>query len=140
VRARFGVAPALVPDWLALVGDGVDDLPGVPGFGPKSAALLLSAFGSIDAIPDDPARWVGVPVRGAARLAAALADHRAQARAVRELATVVRDVPGLPARLDDLLWRGADPDRFDALCARLGWGRIASRVPRWRAPRDASRT
>lgn len=133
VREKFGVGPGQIPDFLSLVGDAIDDLPGVPGYGAKSAAAALVAFDTLDRIPADPARWEGVAVRGARRLAAALAAHRDRALEVRELATVVRDVPGVRARLDDLRWRGADPERFATLCERLGWGRIATRVPRWRA-------
>jgi DNA polymerase-1 len=133
VRERFGVPPERIPDYLALVGDAVDDLPGVPGFGPKSAAAALAAFGELASIPGDPARWQGTGVRGAARLAASFAAHRERALEIRELATLVRDVPGLDAALDDLAWPGADPAGFGALCGRLGWGRIATRVPRWRA-------
>jgi 5'-3' exonuclease len=132
VEARFGVAPRRIPDYLALVGDAVDDLPGVPGFGPKSAAAALRTFGDLSEIPADPARWEGSGVRGAARLAAAFEAHREQALEVRELATVVRDVPALDTSLERLAWPGADPEAFGALCQRLGWGRIATRVPRWR--------
>ena len=131
VRAKFGVAPAQIPDYLALLGDKVDDLPGVPGFGAKSAAAALVAFGSLDALPEDAAGWAGVPVRGAERLAASWRAHRAQALQVRELATLVRDVPGFTARAEDTAWRGAERAAFTALCARLGWGRILERVPRW---------
>jgi len=131
VRAKFGVAPAQIPDYLALLGDKVDDLPGVPGFGAKSAAAALAAFGTLDAIPEDAARWAGVPVRGAEKLAASWRAHREQALRVRDLATLVRDVPGFAARVEDTLWRGADRAAFGALCERLGWGRIAERVPRW---------
>jgi len=131
VRAKFGVSPAQIPDYLALLGDKVDDLPGVPGFGTKSAAAALAAFGSLDAIPDDPARWAGVPVRGADKLAASWRAHRAQALRVRELATLVRDVPGFAVQVEDTAWRGADRAAFTALCARLGWGRILERVPKW---------
>ena len=133
VRERFGVAPAHIPDWLALVGDAVDDLPGVAGFGPKSAAAAIAAFGPLEAFPADPERWQAAGLRGAARLAASFAAGRERALEVRALATLVRDVPALEAKLDDLAWRGACPDAFDALCRRLGWGRIATRVPRWRA-------
>ena len=131
VRAKFGVAPAQIPDYLALLGDKVDDLPGVPGFGAKGAAAALAAFGSLDAIPTEFAGWAGVPVRGAERLAANWRAHREQALRVRELATLVRDVPGFAARIEDTAWRGADRAAFSALCARLGWGRIAERVPKW---------
>jgi len=132
VHERFGVPPAQIPDWLALVGDAVDDLPGVPGFGPKSAAAALAAFGGIEAFPTDPVLWAGAGLRGAARLAASFAAHRERALEVRELATLVRDVPALATRLDQLAWRGASAPAFDELCHRLGWGRIATRVPRWR--------
>lgn len=131
VRAKFGVAPAQIPDYLALLGDKVDDLPGVPGFGTKSAAAALAAFGSLDALPVDVAGWAGVPVRGAEKLAASFRAHREQALRVRELATLVRDVPGFGARIEDTAWRGADRAAFTALCARLGWGRIVERVPKW---------
>ena len=132
VCERFGVPPGRIPDWLALVGDAVDDLPGVPGFGPKSAAAALAAFGEIAAFPADPALWANAGLRGAARLAGSFAAHRERALEVRELATVVRDVPALEAGLAQLAWRGASASAFDALCRRLGWGRIATRVPRWR--------
>ena len=132
VRERFGVAPARIPDWLALVGDAVDDLPGIPGFGPKSAAAALTAFGELDAFPTDPALWAAAGLRGAERLASRFAEHRERAFEVRALATLVRDVPALEVELDQLAWRGADAPAFEALCRRLGWGRIATRVPRWR--------
>jgi 5'-3' exonuclease len=132
VRERFGVAPGRIPDYLALVGDAVDDLPGVPGFGPKSAAAALAAFGELASIPSEPSRWEGSGLRGAARLAASFAAHRERALEVRELATLVRDVPALDAPLERLAWQGASAADFDALCRRLGWGRIATRVPRWR--------
>lgn len=130
VRERFGVPPRLVPDWLALVGDAVDDLPGVPGFGPKSAAAALSTFGPLSAFPADAAAWARLPARGAPRLAAQFAAQRGRALEVRELATLVRDVPGIHTALGALAWRGADPARWGALCERLGWGRIATRAPR----------
>ncbi len=129
VREKFGVAPAQIPDYLALLGDKVDDLPGVPGFGAKGAAAALAAFGSLDAIPSEAARWAAVPVRGAERLAASWASHREQALRVRALATLVREVPGLAARLEDTTYRGSDRAAFTALCARLGWGRILERLP-----------
>jgi 5'-3' exonuclease len=132
VEERFGVPPRLVPDWLALVGDAVDDLPGVPGFGPKSAAAALAAFGELVSFPLDPARWSTSGLRGAPRLAESFLAHRERALLVRELATLVRDVPSLSVGLDQLAWHGADAASFDALCQRLGWGRIATRVPRWR--------
>jgi len=129
VRRKFGVDPAQIPDYLGLVGDPIDSLPGVPGVGAKGAAALLAAFGSIEAIPADPAAWEGLGIRGARRLAAAVAGHREQALRTRALATVVRDAPGVRADLRHLAWRGPDPARVEALFSRLGWGRLRDRVP-----------
>ena len=116
VRAKFGVAPASIPDYLALVGDAADGFPGLRGWGAKSAAAVLGRYGRIDAIPDDPADW-DVPVRGAGRLAAELAGHRDLARRFRDLATLRADARLFDA-VDDLRWRGPRPAFFD-LCARL---------------------
>jgi 5'-3' exonuclease len=131
VREKFGVDPAQIPDYLGLVGDAVDNLPGVPGVGPKSAAAALRAFGRIEEVPGDAQRWVGVPVRGAKRIAALVDRHRAQALRTRELATLVRAVPGVRADLRQLRYRGAGRDAVETLFGRLGWGRITTRVPRW---------
>ncbi len=132
VRERFGVSPGQIPDYLGLVGDTVDNLPGVPGIGPKSAAALLSAFGTIDAVPSSVEAWSELPVRGAARLAAKIHEHRERALRTRELATVVRTVPGVEPSLEALAYRGADRERVAALFDRLGWDRIRDRIPRWR--------
>lgn len=133
VRARFGVDPERIPDWLALVGDDVDDLPGVPGFGAKRAAAAIAAFGPLDAMPADPARWRAAGLGSAERLAAALDAHREQALHMRRLATLERAVPGVEASLDALVWHGTDRARLDALFDRLGWGEtLRRRVRRWR--------
>ena len=116
VRAKFGVAPASIPDYLALVGDAADGFPGLRGWGAKSAAAVLGRYGHIDAIPDDPADW-DVAVRGAGRLAAELAARRDLARRFRDLATLRADAR-LFDSVDDLHWRGPRPALFD-LCARL---------------------
>jgi len=131
VREKFGVDPAQIPDYLGLVGDAVDNLPGVPGVGAKGAAAMLRAFGKIERVPADVARWAGVEVRGAARLASLVEEHRDRALRTRDLATVRRDVPGVSAGLRDLEWRGALRDEVEPLFERLGWGRIATRIPRW---------
>ncbi len=129
VRARFGVAPASIPDFLALVGDDADGIPGLPGFGERSAAALLGAYGHIEKIPDDPADW-NVRVRGAARLAETLAGRRADALLYRTLATLRTDVP-LEEDLNALEWRGADRAALAGVCARLDDPRLLERVPRW---------
>ena len=118
VRERNGVAPASIPDWLALVGDTADGIPGVPGFGAKTAAVLLSHYGTVDAIPADPSTWA-VRVRGAARLADTLNAMREEASLYRRLAILVEDVP-LTESLADLRWQGADRGTVEAVSARLG--------------------
>ena len=111
VRERFGVPPDAIPDYLALVGDAADGLPGIPGWGARSAAALLARYGRLDAIPPDPADWDGVRVRGAARLAAALREGRDLALLLRRLATLREDAPGvLDGGVDGLAWRGPGPD------------------------------
>lgn len=128
VRDKFGVPPAAIPDWLALVGDAADGIPGVPRWGAKSASTLLARYGHIDAIPDDEAQW-DINVRGAAGLAASLREHRAEASLYRVLATLRVDVP-LPEELEDLRWRGPDREDLERLCAELGESRVMGRLPR----------
>lgn len=132
VQAKFGVAPASIPDWLALVGDPQDGIPGVPRWGARSAALVLAHYGQLDAIPADAGAWQ-VPVRGAAALAASLAAHRDDARLYKTLATLRTDVP-LAEPLDALRFGGPRPE-LAALCAELGYERFAARFARDAAPR-----
>jgi len=118
VIAKHGVLPDSIPDWLALVGDTADGIPGIAGWGKTSAAKLLMKWRAIEAIPDDPARW-GVDVRGADRLAAALAAARADALLYKRLATLRVDCP-IACDVDALAWRGPDRAALAALCAELG--------------------
>jgi 5'-3' exonuclease len=130
VVIKFGVRPASIPDWLALVGDSADGYPGVPRWGATSASALLAHYGGIDAIPDDERRWA-VKVRGAAGLAASLRAHRDDARLYRVLATLRTDA-SLTETLDDLRWRGARRDELVAICRDIGEERLLERVTRWR--------
>jgi 5'-3' exonuclease len=118
VKAKFGVPPASIPDWLALVGDTSDGFPGVPRWGEKSASIVLARYLQLEAIPQSELDW-GVTVRGAAALAQSLRQHRDEARLYRTLATLRTDVP-LGCTLDDLRYRGAPPGSLEALAARLG--------------------
>jgi 5'-3' exonuclease len=127
VRARFGVGPASIPDWLALVGDDADGIPGVPRWGEKSASAVLARFGRLEAIPDDAGAF-GLPVRGAARLAESLRAHRAEALLYRTLATLRADVP-LAEGVDDLRWRGARREALASLARELGDPGILERLP-----------
>ena len=129
VLAKFGIPPKAIPDWLALVGDTADGIPGIPRWGEKASTALLARFGRIEDIPDDPAHW-GVPVRGAAALAASLASLRPEALLYKTLATLRRDVP-LPETLDDLEWKGARRAELLALCQEIGDIDFPSRVPRF---------
>lgn len=129
VLAKWGVPPSAIPDYLALVGDAADGIPGLPGWGPKSAATLLTRYGTLGAIPADAAAW-DVPVRGAARLAATLHERRADALLYRELATLRLDVP-ITETLADLEWHGVRRNEYVALCTELGMQGLASRPHRW---------
>ncbi len=93
VRRKFGVEPEQIVDYLALVGDTSDNIPGVAGIGPKSAAALLARFGSLEGIYENLERLGEAPVRGAARLAESLVTQRDAALLSRALATIRCDVP-----------------------------------------------
>lgn len=127
VRAKFGVAPASIPDWLALVGDTADGIPGLPRWGERSASAVLGRYGHLEAIPDLHVRWE-VPVRGALALAESLRAHREEALLYRRLATLRTDVP-LPEALDALRWRGPDRATLAAAEAALGEVGLAARLP-----------
>jgi 5'-3' exonuclease len=127
VVARFGVPPVSIPDWLALVGDAADGIPGIPGFGEKSAAAVLARYGTIDSVPDDAARW-DVAVRSRDRLASSLRDRREEAALYRRLATLRTDVP-LEEGLADLEWRGARRTSLEALCREIGFEDLLARLP-----------
>jgi 5'-3' exonuclease len=129
VLAKWGVLPQAIPDYLALVGDTADGIPGVPAWGAKSSATVLGAYGCLEAIPDDPTTWT-CKVRGAKRLGASLVEHREAAGLYKRLATLRTDVP-LAEGPDDLLWRGVPRAPFEALCARLGFDGLAERPHLW---------
>jgi 5'-3' exonuclease len=118
VVAKFGVPPASIPDWLALVGDSADGYPGLPGWGAKSAAAVLARFHHLEQIPAQPADW-GVRVRGAEALGESLRRGRADAELFRQLATLRTDVP-LAESLEELEWRGPRKPELAALCEELG--------------------
>lgn len=126
-----GIRPASIPDWLGLVGDTADGIPGLDGFGETSSSALLARWGKIEAIPDDAAAW-DVKVRGAEKLAATLREHRADALLYRKLATLVEDVP-LAEDLAALEYRGVPRAAFSAWCDQVGAGEtLRNRVRRWR--------
>ena len=129
VREKFGVMPAQIPDYLALVGDSADGIPGVPRWGAKSAAALLGAYGTLENIPDSPETW-SVPVRGAAALAQSLAGTRREAALYKRLATLRVDVP-LSEDLADLEYRGARRAPLEALVVELSDDSLLERIQRF---------
>ena len=129
VREKFGVDPESIPDYLGLVGDTADGIPGLPGWGAKSSGTLLARYGHIEDIPPDEAAW-DVKVRGAAKLAATLRERLDEALLYRHLATLRTDAD-IPQTLDDLRWRGAHRADYEALCDELGFGGLKQRPSRW---------
>jgi 5'-3' exonuclease len=111
VRAKFGVEPKQIPDYLALVGDAADGYPGIPRIGPKGAALLLERFGRIEDFPES-----------------VLAERRERALLFKDLATLRTDAP-LFTDVGDLAWRGPTPE-FAAFCERIGAPALLERARR----------
>jgi 5'-3' exonuclease len=128
VIEKYGVDPASIPDWLALVGDSADGYPGIPAWGAKSAATVLSKYEHLEAIPEDTLGW-GLPAGRALRLAENLQAHREEAFLFRRLATLCKDVP-IQQSVSDLEWRGAR-QRLRELCIELGDRNLADRIPSW---------
>ena len=125
VTAKFGVGPASIPDYLALVGDSADGFPGLAGWGAKSAATVLARWNHVEDIPSDSGDW-GVAVRGAAKLATTLQECRDDALLFKKLATLRID-RSLLGQVDELRWRGPT-DEFADVCAALDAPGIARRA------------
>ena len=130
VWAKFGGGPAAIPDYLALVGDSSDGIPGISGWGAKASSSVLARYEHIEHIPIDVTDWEDVSIRGAQRVASNLAESREDALLYRRLATLRNDVP-LAEDFDDLLWRGISKDRFEAFCSDLGVERLIDAPTRW---------
>jgi len=125
VKVKFGVPPESIPDYLALVGDAADGIPGVPRWGARSAGQLLAHYEHLERIPLDATAWQ-VKVRGADALARSLKEHFEQALLYRTLATLRADVP-LEESLDDLAWRGPSAD-LTTLCEEIGETALLERL------------
>ena len=138
VREKWGVSPTSIPDWLGLVGDSSDGFPGLPGWGAKSAAAVLTRYGHYEAIPQKASAWE-VPGIGGSRamtLAATLRDHHDDALLYRDLARLRTVEDGVPLRQrapEDLRWDGAPRDEWEAFCEEWGLDRLRSRPHRWLA-------
>lgn len=136
VRAKWGVAPRSIPDWLAVVGDASDGYPGIPGWGAKSAAAVLSVYLSLDEVPQRASTWEVPGVTGgrAMTLAASLRDHWDEAMLYRDLARLRTVDDGVPVRQtdpDELRWDGAPRAAWEGFCEEWGLPRLAARPHRW---------
>ncbi|MEO8779206.1 MAG: 5'-3' exonuclease H3TH domain-containing protein [Rhodanobacter sp.] len=121
VFAKLGVHPHQIADYLALCGDSVDNIPGVPGIGAKTAAALLSHFGSLDALLERIDEVAFLRMRGAASCAVKLRQHAEQARLCRRLTRIALDAPGA-SRVESLERQHRPTEQLDALCEQLQFG------------------
>lgn len=124
VVEKHGVLPGSIADFLALVGDSSDGIPGVPRWGAKSAAVVLKRYGTIEKIPPKHQDW-DVPVRGAEVLSRNLQERMNDALLFRRLATLRLDVP-LADTVDDLRWRGPDEPTLRAIASELADDRLVT--------------
>ncbi len=129
VVEKFGIHPESIPDYLALVGDTADAVPGLPGWGAKSSSVVLAKYSRLELIPPSPADW-GLEVRSADKLAETLRDRFDDALLYRELTTLRLDVP-ITETLDDLEWKGVPREKFNAFLAPLGIDPESIRVDNW---------
>jgi 5'-3' exonuclease len=131
VRAKFGVLPESIPDYLGLVGDTADGIPGIPGWGARSAAAVLGRYVHYEAIPRAVGQW-DVPIRNQGKLAHTLFDRYEDALLYRRLATLERDVA--VGSVDEWCWRGPTP-ALAGLCRRIDAEPMARRAQRIAARR-----
>jgi 5'-3' exonuclease len=131
VLEKWGVRPASIPDWLALVGDSSDGYPGLPGWGAKSTSAVLRRYGSIDDIPEKASEWDVKGVGGAVRLAAVLSEQWETANLYRTLARLRLDTPIPERTAGELEWRGARKAAWQSFCDRWGLPRLRDRPHRW---------
>jgi len=126
IEERFGVQPARYADYLALTGDAVDNIPGVPGVGPKTATALMRHFDSLEALYDGLDAVADLPLRGASQLGAKLAKHRDAAFLARELTRIHCSIP-IDATRESLQRRSPDLAGFESFCDRQGFGNLLRR-------------
>ena len=135
VLTKWGVAPASIPDWLALVGDSSDGFPGLPGWGAKSAAAVLRRYGHLESIPRRASEWEVPNLRSAVTLSATLAEQWDAAQLYRTLARLrtADDGVEIPQREpDELAWAGTPRAAWQAFCDQWGLTRLRDRPHRWR--------
>lgn len=131
---KWGVRPASIPDWLALVGDSADGFPGLPGWGAKSAAAVLYRYGSLEGIPVKASAWEVPSLRGAPLLNATLREQWDNAKLFRSLARLRTDADGvaIPERsVAELEWHGTPRERWQSFCDQWSLDRLRDRPHRW---------
>ncbi len=126
IEDHFGVPPERYADYLALTGDAVDNIKGVPGVGPKTAAVLMKAFVSLEELYDNLDDVAQLPIRGASKLAARLTEHRDAAFLARRLTEIARDMP-LACEREQLVCRGPDVPALTAFYDRQNFGTLLRR-------------
>jgi 5'-3' exonuclease len=134
VRLKWGVPPSSIPDWLALVGDSSDGYPGLPGYGAKTAAALLTRYGHLEDVPIKGSSWHLDGVRNQVGLAQVLRERLAEAMLYRDLARLRTAADGVEIPQQEpgeLEWLGAPRARWEAFCDEWGLGRLRSRPHRW---------
>lgn len=129
VREKLGVNPESIPDYLALVGDPADGIPGIKRWGNKSTAKVLSEYHQIESIPNNYDEWTVKP-RGAKSMSTALEERRTDAMLYKSLTRLRLDVPLTESR-DDLEWKGAHQTEYEALCTALGFQNLKNLPHRW---------
>lgn len=130
VWEKWGVGPASIPDLLALMGDTADGIPGIPRWGQKSCAAVLSVYETVDKIPEDVDTWE-VKVRGAKSLSESLNPRREDAALYKQLAILRRDVP-IEETLEDLEWKGVERGLLEGFLGEIGAEREIERVGKFR--------
>lgn len=125
VIEKFGVKPESIPDYLALVGDTSDGIPGLPGFGSKSVAAILKRYEFIENIPKEPGLW-DITLRGADKLAKTFNTHHEDAILFKKLTTLVRNIPNL-GTLNDMEWSGTKPG-FEEFCKKIAAPDICEKI------------
>lgn len=132
VKEKFGVSPQQMVDYLALMGDAVDNIPGVKGVGRKTAALLLNHFASIEALYDQIDLLPMLPIRAGAALKDLLLEQKELAFLSKRLAALACDFP-VQIDINSLRYHGAAADLIEPLFSRLQFNRLKQRIPAWNA-------
>ena len=135
VLEKWGVLPESIPDYLAVVGDSADGFPGLPGWGPKAAALTFSRYPHLEDVPKDWKQW-HPSIRGAPRLSAVMFEQWNDALLYRTLATLKLDVAVFES-VDQLQWKGPTPE-FERYCKRLQAPALYARAMAAVSPRPES--